>query len=317
MEPRLQQRPTRRDRRYGRGVAFGDESLHQLLDPEYFKSEIQRTFQRGEYQPPVLPDAAAEIFELVRRPDVSAKRVVHVIQRDEVLAGNVLQLARSPLFTPSGSAKLVSLNHAVVRLGLRSMRDVVAEVFLRMRVFRVPGYMALMERLRQHSVATAVLARSAGRRSPFGGDFPYLCGLFHDVGVAGMVHVLAARQPKASPELLSVLLSCVDDMHPEIGGMLMAAWGIQADVRLVVQHHHAVAVAGIDHPMAAIVCLAEHAANEAGLGFDSGGDGSPPRDRTARRERNRACATLGWTTSDLDGLIEEAQQLAESGLSDL
>ena len=132
-------------------------------------------FASPDFQPPLLPEIAVELLDVHRYPDLDLRRVARMIERDPMLAGRVMQMVQSPFF--AGRVPVYDLNQAIFRLGLDTIRDLVLEAALNIRVFTTPGYQQAMQRIRLHSVATAHIGRIIAKEP--GQDHPriFLLGL--------------------------------------------------------------------------------------------------------------------------------------------
>jgi HD-like signal output (HDOD) protein len=178
---------------------------------------LLRLFASPSYQPPKLPQVALEIMELSQRPEVSFDEVSAVLEKDPLLAAKVLSIAQSAVYAPR--SPILSLRQATIRLGLKTLRDLVLEAAVSMRVFRAPGYGEAMERLSRHSTATAYLLRALCRRTGIDAEYAFLCGLLHDVGLAACL--LAGMEPPGATAGL-------DQNGPELLGQACAALGLDA-----------------------------------------------------------------------------------------
>lgn len=137
---------------------------------------------------------------------------------------------------------------AVRHLGLNTMRDLVLclKVFSQFEQITLPEFS--IEELFQHSYQTATLARAIAlteRRDLIFQDQCFLAGLLHDVGQL----VLAAGTPepygrvlktvrKLKVTLLEAEQAEYGATHAEVGGYLLALWGLQAPVVEAVTLHH-------------------------------------------------------------------------------
>ena len=65
---------------------------------------------------------------------------------------------------------------------------------MNLKVFRSNDYADTMELLRRHSTMTAHLAKVVCKYSPVEGDFAFMAGLLHDVGIAGTLLVSAVAR---------------------------------------------------------------------------------------------------------------------------
>ena len=90
-----------------------------------------------------------------------------------------------------GTSELSSLRDALMRVGLRTVRDLVMEIAMNMKVFRSPDYADTMDLLRRHSTMTAHFSKLVCNYSPIEGEFAFMAGLLHDVGIAGTLLALS------------------------------------------------------------------------------------------------------------------------------
>jgi len=291
----------RHEEGYGRGEhsIAPDEDL--WIDEEALKERILAVFQSPDYRPPTLPGTALELLQLSRSPDVAFDDVVALLEKDSVLAGRVLRIAQSPVY--AGASKLVSLKDALVRLGLITLRDLVLEVAMNLRVFKAESYAGSMERLRRHSLATAHLSRLVSRYTPMEGEYAFLCGLLHDVGTAGILIALGDQPRGKAPPDLEVLWPAIDAVHEEAAAIMARLWQLPAEIPLVLGAHHSVRIDGFDHPLAATVCLADHLADELGQGL------APPAGRApAGKDDLAGMSTHSHLDRSSPVALERAQQ---------
>ena len=250
---------------YGQGraaIAWDDEVL---LDEAALVERLLGVFRAPGYQPPKLPGTAQKLLALSQQADVEIDRVIGLLEQDEMLAGKVLQTASSAAY--SGGARIESLSGALMRLGLGGLRDLVLEVAMNLRVFRCEAYTGPMERVRLHSQATAHLARTVCQHSSVEGEFGFLCGLLHDVGMAGTLLALGDVPRGAKVPELEMLWPAIHQAHGEAGQRMAELWELPDDLRYGIEAHHQIEVAGHPHPLAAAVCLADHLATELGAGL--------------------------------------------------
>lgn len=257
---------------YGQGTVDLTGEL-DLVDGQALVARLNEVFASPGYAPPLLPTVAAEVMAAARAPELDPSKVCALLERDALLAAMALKVAQSPLY--GGGAR--TLREAVVRLGARGVYDVVLEAALHARIFRAPGYDAVMARLRTHSVAVAHAARALCRYTSLDADHAFLCGLLHDVGIAVGIIAVADKPAlfgKPSRDALAVGLG---EVHEAASGVVAAAWQLGAEVRLVVSRHHHPIMDGFPHPMIELLSLAERVAAEAGHALD-------PPDASARFE---------------------------------
>lgn len=311
MTTRLGRKPTDPD--YGLGEHTIDLDDLGLLGEQELTDRLVRAFESKNYKPPRLPSVAMELMALAQNPDVEFDEIERLLERDPMLAGEVLSLARSAFY--SRSRPVDSMRAALVLLGLRKLQDVVMQAALNVRVFRSPAYQPWMERLRAHCRATAHLARLVALHTPISEEQAFLCGLMHDVGFAGILLVLGdVERGKQAPDL-EPLWPSIDAAHARAGARMVELWGLPPDVHLAVGAHHLVRIDGFEHPLAATVCLAESLCGELGLAI--GADGRAERATTVPIDRTND-ATLAIAREALglgDAALDEVREAARRWLA--
>ena len=202
--------------------------LHDLLD-RHLQEDVEL---------PILPEASARIMSMCEDEKTDAKAIEGVLERDPSLASHVLRIANSSAYAPK--EPIVSLQQAVSRLGLATMRNIVLGVSLQGRVFKVPGHQARVRAIWIHCAVTAAFAREVARRLRRNVEAAFLCGLLHDVGrpvvLQATVEALAHRTKEALP--VALLETAMNEFHEEVAGRMVAEWKLAAWTVAVVAHHH-------------------------------------------------------------------------------
>ncbi|MCK6545251.1 HDOD domain-containing protein [Myxococcota bacterium] len=248
---------------YGRGVAEIDTPLLDVAD---VRRKLVVTFGDPAYRPPVLPKVAMECLTLSRQPDVTFDRVAKLLQQDAMLTGQVLKVAQSPVF--AGHAKVTTLQQAFMRIGLETLSQLVLQVTTNAKVFRARAYQPAMERLQRHSAAVAHLSRLIARYTSIDTEYAFLCGLLHDVGLAGALIVLT--EGTKTPPPIDEAWPAAFELHEEAGRRMVTEWKLPEDVFYVTSAHHAVKIGGYPHPVAATVRVADAMAERMGFGASTG-----------------------------------------------
>jgi putative nucleotidyltransferase with HDIG domain len=270
------------------------------LDTDDVKQAIRAHFSAPGYRPPMLPAVALELLQLSQRPSARFEEVVQLLQKDPVLAARTLASAQSAFYAPR--SPILSLHQAVVRLGLVTLRELVLEAALHLKVFRAPGFEAPMERLGRHSTAVAHVVRAVCARTRLDAEYAFLCGLLHDVGYAAALLALADddRWRAAGFEKLAPVL---DEVHDEASGLLARLWDLPVQIQVVVANHHDLTVDGRPQPLCAALVLAEQLCWEAGCGLEP-----PPPDAnplaTTMPEAPIEGLDVNWS-----GLVEQAARM--------
>jgi len=204
--------------------------------PSTLRSLLLRTFEDPTYKPPPLPAVALEIAALTAKPDANVEDVVRLLERDQMLAGAVMRLVGSPIYAGRGPVR--SLAGAVMRLGLRTVRDSVFDVALKKSVFAAAGdYASTMQRIGRHGTATAYLAGVVCRHARVTEELAFLGGLLHDVGFAALLLSLVRKNEKNPPSLLD-LWPEIDSLHEQASKTVTKLWGLPTELSLIVANHH-------------------------------------------------------------------------------
>ncbi len=256
------QRGGRSDPNYGKGRALIQEGAEETYDDEKLREILNETFRSAAYRPPMLPVVATKLLALANDPNAETGKVVQLLESDGMLASEVLKTACSPMYR--GVGNVVSIRQAVTRLGMKTVRDIVVQASLSMKVFRNDHYAKPMDQLRRHCVATATIARRITHHTPWLDDYAFLCGILHDIGIAASLVVLSehARVRKLQ---LCALWPAIHDFHEEAATILSKQWSLPPEVSVVIGNHHFPLLGGHAHPMIATLIMADEIAKEMGF----------------------------------------------------
>jgi HD-like signal output (HDOD) protein len=287
-----------------------DPGAGELATVMLLITQLRQLFSSPSYRPPLLPTVALEVHELTFRPDVDASRLVAVLEKDAMLAAQVLRVAGSAAFGGWGGD--VSLKDAVVRLGLKNLNSVVWEVAANLRVFRSTHYAPLMEQVRTHSMVSAHLCRFVAIQRQIPAESAFLCGLLHDIGIAATLLVLADQVQGGhgiDPVLLDLVLR---ETHQEISGLIARLWHLPTEMEFVLANHHNGTDPDKVTPLSAVVAVAEDLGQELGYGVMIGAGRCDEMDPVAVKlayemlaftdeERRELISTVGGLVSMVAG----------------
>jgi HD-like signal output (HDOD) protein len=190
--------------------------------------------------PPFSPILNRLIASLAQE-DVSFAKLADLIEKDTVLAGNVLRLVNSALYGLCGTVS--SIRHAIALLGIGKLRN----AMLTMSVSRMwnqlktpPGWSTGHFNL--HSVAAAILSDLLAQRLAVNyAEGAFAAGLFHDLGL--LLIALGAPEEYKSLALLhresgKSLLECERDVlgltHAELSAEALAVWNLPEPIQIAV-----------------------------------------------------------------------------------
>lgn len=187
---------------------------------------------------PVFPAVLLRALELTADEDSSFSQIERIVQSDQVLAGHLLQVANSSLYSPS--RPIASIPQAISYVGLDTCRKVMMA-----SVFQPLFSSTSLRDLWRHSLVmarfTERLAQLCGRLDP---HEAFLAGLVHDIGrlalqklpreyVADYQRIIEGG---CEPVFAETLLCGFE--HGAIGAEVLRSWTFPAHVIEAVLHHH-------------------------------------------------------------------------------
>jgi HD-like signal output (HDOD) protein len=194
--------------------------------------------------PPFSPTLNRVMASLASE-DVSFSSLSDMIEKDTVLAGNILKVVNSALYGRRGTVN--SVRHAVSLLGVNKLRNTVLGMSITRMWARVktPGGWSTKD-FNRHSVAVAVLsdllAQRAGVRYPEGA---FIAGLLHDlgrlliaIGVTDEYTEIMALHAASGRTLCDCEREVLGLDHAEISALALAAWNLPEPIRTAVRYHH-------------------------------------------------------------------------------
>ena len=201
------------------------------------------------------------------------------IEKDTVIAGNVLRLVNSGMYGRRGV--ITSVRNAVAVLGLNRLRNTV----LGLSVARMWSQLKMSEgfsakRLNLHSVATAILADQLAGACPV--HYPegaFLAGLFHDLGkmliAVGMSEEyghIQYRYRVSEASYRECELEVLGVAHEELSAVAVATWNLPEPIQTAVLLHHRptadclmMGSAANEIPLSHVVAAADHYVNSIGI----------------------------------------------------
>jgi len=193
--------------------------------------------------PPFSPILNRLIASLANE-DVSFAKIADLIEKDTVLAGNILKLVNSALYGLKGTVN--SIRHAVSLLGLNKLRNAALSMSVtRMwnQVKTPPGWST--SNFNQHSVGVAILSDLlAQRMNTVYAEGAFAAGLFHDLGLMlvaiglheeyKQISLLCQQNNKWAPEYEVQVLGM---SHAELSADALAQWNLPDEIQTAVRYH--------------------------------------------------------------------------------
>ena len=248
---------------------------------------------------PMLPEVATRVIALAGSPDITISRLAQVISKDQVLTTRLLSLANSAYY---GAAVDVStVPEAIMRVGAVAVRNLAVTLCISARMQDRNVYGTHGQRLVDHGIGTAYLARLVAEDVDANPETAFLCGLLHDIGKMVILkwhHDHGKRTGAGLPA--GELDELLERWHPMTAGRAFRRWGLPADLDEPVLCHHDYTEAKTDRRMGAVVYLANRLSHRYGFGCDP--DGFDPMG-------DAVCAELGLDAEWLTELDQRAPGL--------
>ncbi len=198
--------------------------------------------------PPLSP-ILNRLLASLAKDDMSFAQLAALIEKDTVLAGNVLKTVNSALYGCSGT--ISSVNHAIAIMGLTKLRNTALSFSVnRMwKNIRTPRGWS-MSRFNLHSVATAMMADKIVERVAVEyAEGAFIGGLFHDIGklliaialvdqYENIIRMTEALQPGDVRTAEDCETEFLGVNHCELSAAALENWKLPNPIRLAVLHHH-------------------------------------------------------------------------------
>ncbi len=197
---------------------------------------------------PPISQAALQLVNLLDEPAVSNEDVVQVLKYDNVLTAKLLRACNSPYF--GLEEPVSSVDQAVLILGHHQILHIVLTLaFGGAMAVPLVGYAVESNELWRHSLTAATAAEfivNNGIEINVDPHVAFTVGLLHDIGklVLGQVltpenqtniRALIADKQHSRWEAEKIVLGTD---HAEVGGALLQAWNLPAEIIEGVANHH-------------------------------------------------------------------------------
>jgi putative nucleotidyltransferase with HDIG domain len=233
--------------------ATGDQSVEE---------RVHRSVNRLQSLP-ALSSVVAKVLSLADSPTVSGQQVAEVVGKDQSMVTAILKIVNSPFY--GLNRRVSSINHAVILLGYRTIRNVALSTSL-VNAFSGAGHDPRFDRRRfwSHSIFTASAARLvAKRRRSLDAEEAFLAGLIHDMGRIVIDHHFPKEFGRAFDiaESRGIALHEAERLvlgmdHAELGNLIAQKWNFPPQIAEAIAVHHDPGAALATSELAVCVYLA-------------------------------------------------------------
>ena len=177
-----------------------------------------------------MPHICTKLAELTSQPEIDQGRLVHLIQSDPGVAGEIMRTANSAALRPR--SPIVSLQQAVTWLGVAEVRNLTLAAALHGEVFTAPGHEAAANALWREAWLGALWAKEVARLRRKHVESAFLAGLMHRAGAALTLKLLAGLERERRMALDAVEFSTLLlEFDSACGRLLMSNWCLPCDVQ--------------------------------------------------------------------------------------
>lgn len=216
----------------------------------------------------IFPEVAMRAIEIARNPDCSIAEFVGVVEKDVMLASEILRMANSVMYGQGNT--ISSLHRAVPRIGFRQCRNLIvtASTMSLMQNIPVPEAQT-REALSSHSITTSTIAASINRMLGLGfcGE-EFAAGLLHDIGRLLLLWV----SPDAGfswnfgdfnegSDLLDREQAAIGTTHTQVGFWIGKTYRLPNEFLDVISCHHQPSRAQSARKLTSLVAIADQMAN--------------------------------------------------------
>lgn len=213
-------------------------------------------------------DVAAKAMEITKDPDCSISEFVSVVERDVMLASEILRMANSVLY--SQGKPITSLQRAVVRIGFRQCRSLIVTASMFSLMQNIPlRESSIRDALSRHSTLTSTIAASLNRM--FGLEFcgeELAAGLLHDLGRLLLASIAVDASLKwdflnfeEDESLLEREVQAMGTTHCMVGLWFGMQNRLPQEFLDVIAYHHRPSRAPQGNKLVALIAVADQMAN--------------------------------------------------------
>ncbi len=216
------------------GKRWLTESLN--ADEAALVERIGESIASGKFELPHLPATTLALVNLAGKPGVDVTRVVELISSDPSLAGELLRVSNSVLYSTHVPAS--TLNEAVMRIGLRGLRTLIFSVSVKGTVMKMKDLSQYSKEVWRQAFSVATIARKIAPLLEIERERAFLIGLLHDVGKIALLAMLS-KEMRRGTIVSPATVGRVFYTHHELAGSRLAEkWRLDAELVSIAGQHH-------------------------------------------------------------------------------
>lgn len=251
--------------------AAGNENVSP--DPNPLK---KKAFSSIGKLPPFSP-VLNKLLATLAGEDASFAKLGELIEKDTIVAGNVLQVVNSAIYARRN--EITSVRHALSILGIEKIRNLVLGMSIsRMMKQAKPPAPLTMKLFNKHSAAVAILSDQLAQHVPC--NYPegaFVAGLLHDVGrllvalgLPSQFDRTVAEFRRSEKSWVQCEMELLGFSHANLSADILEHWKLPVEIQVAVRDHHGqwplnAASLNAPAPLARLVEAADQYVNATGV----------------------------------------------------
>ncbi len=254
--------------------------------------DVMERLAKGSIEVPLLPQVASQVMAICNDPDCEVRDLMETIKQDQALMAHVMRMANSALYAPD--VPIVSLQLAVNRLGLSTVRDLAVAAACRGAVFKAGAARKLVNNLFKRAMARAVFAQEVARMRRSNVEVAFLAGMMAEIGAPVIVHEVS-RSGGSEADMVEL----IERYHQTVSVIVLEAWEMPDKLVESVRYSHDPEEAGDLSDLIYTVKLADFFAER----ILEQGDGEPTT------VLDDCCIALNLFADDVDRLSDKGDDI--------
>lgn len=204
-----------------------------------FEQAVVELVRQGKVRIPPMPEAAMRLAAELARSTWTVDDLVAVLKTDQVLAAGLLRLANASAY--ARGEPVTELSVAVVRIGAQDLHRLALTSGLQQLAVTNGPLVSLRRRAWRGALASAMVCERLAALANDKAEESYVAGLLHDIGrllaITCLETVLLAH-PEEQPRDEAEWWALVENLHVELGLVLVTHWRLPALFEQVISGHH-------------------------------------------------------------------------------
>ncbi|HFC98109.1 MAG TPA: HDOD domain-containing protein [Thermosulfurimonas dismutans] len=214
-----------------------------------------------------------KLEELLSKPESNVREIARMVSLDPLLTAQILKVANSAYFRPSGAPRVNSIHRAIILLGYNYLRVLLLEYFFRRTLEKCTSLPSEeFSKIWKHSIEVSAILGSIALARRYDVGLYTTAGILHDIGKFFLPLFPSSQEfsfslgeedlPPLKEEEIRYGFG-----HTLLGKLVVKTWNLPPEIEAAVGYHHPVSrLELLDLPpesrkIAAWVTLADHLAH--------------------------------------------------------